>query len=61
MRTVDLPILFVHGTGDRYVPAKFSQALFDAAPGRKKLLLIENGGHNNAMWIGDGATSSAFQ
>ena len=48
-----MPVLFVHGTGDRFVPAKFSQALYDAAPGPKRLLLIENGGHNNAMWIGD--------
>ena len=61
VRTVDLPILFVHGTGDRYVPARFSQALFEAAPGPKKLLLIENGGHNNAMWIGDGEYQSAFR
>jgi len=53
VRTIDLPVLFVHGTGDRYVPAKFSQALYDAAPDPKQLLLIENGGHNNATWIGD--------
>jgi len=53
VRTIDLPVLFVHGTGDRYVPAKFSQALYEAAPSPKKLLLIENGGHNNAMWLGD--------
>jgi len=55
IRGIDLPVLFVHGTGDRYVPAKFSQALYQAAPGPKKLLLIDNGGHNNAMWIGDPA------
>jgi fermentation-respiration switch protein FrsA (DUF1100 family) len=60
VRGIDLPVLFVHGTGDRYVPAKFSQALYDAAPGRKKLLLIENGGHNNSMWMGDGAYQEAF-
>jgi fermentation-respiration switch protein FrsA (DUF1100 family) len=60
VKSVDVPILFVHGTGDRYVPAKFSQALFDAAPGPKKLLLIENGGHNNAMWMGDGEYQTAF-
>ena len=28
--------------------------------GPKKLLLIENGGHNNAMWIGDGEYQGAF-
>ncbi|MCC6197950.1 MAG: alpha/beta fold hydrolase [Burkholderiales bacterium] len=60
VRGLDLPVLFVHGTGDRYVPARFSQALYDAAPGRKKLLLIENGGHNNSMWIGNGEYQHAF-
>jgi fermentation-respiration switch protein FrsA (DUF1100 family) len=53
VKAIDLPVLFVHGTGDRYVPARFSQALYEAAPNPKKLLLIANGGHNNAMWIGD--------
>jgi uncharacterized protein len=60
VRTVNVPVLFVHGTGDRYVPAKFSQALFEAAPSPKRLLLIENGGHNNAMWMGDSEYRGAF-
>lgn len=60
VRTIDIPALFVHGTGDRYVPARFSQALYDACTGPKRILLIENGGHNNAMWMGDGAYQSAF-
>ena len=60
VRTVNVPVLFVHGTGDRYVPAKFSQALFEAAPSPKRLLLIENGGHNNAMWMGDSDYRGAF-
>ena len=50
----------MHGTGDRYVPAKFSQALYEAAPTPKRLLLIENGGHNNAMWLGDSEYRGAF-
>ncbi len=60
VRTVNVPVLFVHGTGDRYVPARFSQALFEAAPSPKRLLLIENGGHNNAMWMGDSEYRGAF-
>jgi len=52
IRTVDAPVLFVHGTGDHYVPPKFAQALYDAAPPPKRLLLIENGSHNNSMWTG---------
>ena len=28
---VRMPVLFVHGAADRFVPARFSQALYDAA------------------------------
>ena len=52
VRELDLPVLFVHGTGDRYVPARFSQALYDACVAPKRLLLIENGSHNNSLWVG---------
>jgi hypothetical protein len=46
---VRLPVLFVHGTEDRYVPVRFSEALYAAATAPKKLLLIEGGTHNNSM------------
>lgn len=49
---VRMPVLIAHGAGDRYVPSRFSEALFAAAPEPKRLLLIENGSHNNSMWIG---------
>lgn len=52
VKTLDVPVLFVHGTGDRYVPARFSQALYDACVSPKRLLLIENGSHNNSLWVG---------
>ena len=60
IREVDVPVLVVHGPGDRYVPSKFSQALFEAAPTPKKLLLIENGAHNNSMWMGVGEYRQAL-
>lgn len=46
---VRLPVLIAHGTGDRYVPARFSESLYAAATGPKKLLLVEGGSHNNSM------------
>jgi alpha-beta hydrolase superfamily lysophospholipase len=49
---VRMPVLVVHGTDDRYVPSRFSQQLFDAAPNPKRLLLVEGGTHNNSMRIG---------
>lgn len=50
---IRMPVLVVHGAGDRYVPARFSEALYAAAPEPKKLLLVANGSHNNSMWMGD--------
>jgi uncharacterized protein len=49
---VKMPVLFVHGADDRFVPARFSQALYDAARAPKKLLLVEGATHNNSMRVG---------
>jgi uncharacterized protein len=53
IKAVDVPVLFVHGTSDRLIPSRFSEALYRAARDPKKLLLVENGSHNNSMWMGD--------
>jgi fermentation-respiration switch protein FrsA (DUF1100 family) len=50
IETVDLPFLVVHGSGDRFIPSRFSEALFKAARAPKKFLLVPNGSHNNSMW-----------
>lgn len=49
---VRIPLMLVHGTADRYIPPRFSEALYAAALGRKKLLLIDGGSHNNSMRVG---------
>ncbi|MDB5773544.1 MAG: bem46 protein [Burkholderia sp.] len=49
---VNMPVLIVHGTEDRYVPSHFSQKLFDAAPEKKRFLLVQGGSHNNSLRIG---------
>ena len=53
-------MLVVHGAGDRYIPARFSEALYNAAPTPKHLLLVENGSHNNSMWMGNCAYQQAL-
>jgi alpha-beta hydrolase superfamily lysophospholipase len=58
---VHMPVLIVHGTDDRYVPSRFSQKLFDAAPEHKRLLLVQGGTHNNSMRVGESAYRQAFQ
>jgi len=49
---VKMPVLFVHGADDRFVPARFSQALYDAARSPKRLLVVEGATHNNSMRVG---------
>ena len=57
---VRMPVLVVHGKDDRYVPPRFSEELFAAARGPKKLLLIEGGTHNNSMRTGSEAYRQAL-
>lgn len=49
---VSAPVLIVHGTGDRLVPHRFSEALYAAARDPKKLVLVEGGSHYNTSWVG---------
>jgi fermentation-respiration switch protein FrsA (DUF1100 family) len=58
---VRVPVFIVHGAADRYVPSRFSQELYDAAPDPKKLLVVTNGTHNNSMRIGNGEYRAALQ
>jgi fermentation-respiration switch protein FrsA (DUF1100 family) len=57
---VHMPVLVVHGAADRFVPPRFSEALYAAAPTPKKLLLVENATHNNSMWVGNGEYQRAL-
>ena len=52
MAKVKMPVLIVHGAADRFVPSRFSEQLYEAAPAPKKLLLIDGGTHNNSMRTG---------
>ncbi|MCV4288509.1 alpha/beta hydrolase [Pseudomonas capsici] len=58
---IHMPVLIVHGTDDRYVPARFSEELFKAAQEPKNLLLVPGGTHNNSMRLGRQAYSQAIQ
>lgn len=40
-----LPILFIHGNADDYVPTEMGVELYEAYVGEKELLLIDNAGH----------------
>jgi fermentation-respiration switch protein FrsA (DUF1100 family) len=44
-----VPLLVLHGSGDRIVPPLHGEALFDAAPGRKRMELFDGAGHNDLI------------
>lgn len=52
VRSLQMPLLLLHGTNDMTVPAEMSQVLFQAAPQPKRLFLIEGANHNNTAEIG---------
>lgn len=58
---IGMPLLVVHGTQDQYVPARFSEELYEAALDPKRLLLVEGATHNNSMRVGRQAYREAIQ
>ncbi|MCA6586578.1 MAG: alpha/beta hydrolase [Pseudanabaena sp.] len=47
VRSLAVPVLYIHGTADELVPPMMSWRLYDATPTRKQIVFIPNGGHNN--------------
>ena len=58
---VGVPVLIAHGRDDRYVPARFSEALFDAAREPKQLLRIDGANHNNSLRMAANSYRQALQ
>lgn len=47
----DVPILFIHGKEDNFVPAYMSQNMYDACNSPKELHMIDNCGHAAAYMV----------
>lgn len=45
VKKAKLPILFIHGTADTFVPVAMVDSLYEAASGKKEKLLVEGGTH----------------
>ena len=58
---VGIPVLIAHGRDDRYVPSRFSEALFAAANEPKQLLLIDCANHNNGLRMAGNSYRQALQ
>lgn len=45
LATCEVPILFIHGGADDYVPTYMGEELYEAYEGEKELLIVEGAGH----------------
>lgn len=51
VKKTSLPILFIHGGKDSFVPYEMAKRLYDAAAGDKELLIIPDAGHGLASEV----------
>lgn len=51
VKNTDLPILFVHGKADNFVPCEMSQTAYDNCNKNCKILLVENAGHGLSFLV----------
>lgn len=52
VESLQVPVLFIHGTDDRVVPVEMSQRLFAATQAPKQLVLIPEAGHDDVSSTG---------
>ena len=45
VKNARVPMVFVHGTEDRYIPVENAKRLYSVCPADKILILIDNAGH----------------
>ncbi len=46
-----LPVLFIHGLADTFVPPEMSRTNYAACNSPKELVLVENAGHGLSYWV----------
>jgi uncharacterized protein len=52
IKTLQVPVLIIHGTADRVIPLTMGQELYRAAPTPKQLVIIPQAGHNDLLRVG---------
>ena len=52
LKTLDIPIIWMHGTADRVIPLSQGQKLYDSYEGPKAAHIIQNGQHTNLWGLG---------
>lgn len=55
------PILFIHGTGDSFVPCEMTKRAFEACTGEKQLVLVEGAEHGKSYLVDRARVQHALQ
>ena len=50
LRNNRVPVLFIHGKEDKFVPTWMSQKNYDVCTSKKRLLFVENAGHGSSAF-----------
>jgi fermentation-respiration switch protein FrsA (DUF1100 family) len=50
LRNNRVPVLFIHGKEDKFVPTWMTQQNYDDCPSKKRLLFVENAGHGSSVF-----------
>jgi uncharacterized protein len=61
VRSLQIPVLFIHGTADEVVPFKMGQRLFSTAPSPKYLHVVPEAGHDRLLRSGEQSYLKAIQ
>ena len=61
VRSLQVPVLFLHGSADSVIPPEMSQQLYDVASGPKQLFLISGADHVRIYQPGDQSYLKAIQ
>ncbi|MDO4732109.1 MAG: alpha/beta hydrolase [Bacillota bacterium] len=56
-----IPVLFVHGLADHFVPAHMSQSCYDACAAPKELVLVEGAGHGFSFLVEEERVSAKIK
>jgi uncharacterized protein len=49
-RTIQSPVLLIHGAEDKETPPAHSQRIFEALAGPRRLMLVPGAGHNQSLY-----------
>jgi fermentation-respiration switch protein FrsA (DUF1100 family) len=60
MAECQVPVLFVHGTDDRFVPIEMTYENYKACAGPKRLLVVPGAGHGMSYYLDPKAYQEAF-